>query len=101
MNKLKEEIRKEILNKLKKQKKEERRHKSEIIKKKLFSSMRFKKARVTMFYVSRDEEVNTRGMIDDALKVGKRVVVPYSVSETKEIIASELIDARKDLELGP
>ncbi len=101
MNKLKEEIRKEILNELKKQKKEERRHKSEIIKKKLFSSERFKKARVVMFYVSRDEEVNTRGMIGDALKIGKKVVVPYSVSETKEIIASELIDARKDLELGP
>ncbi len=101
MDKLKEEIRKEIFSKLKKQEKEERAHKSQIIKKKLFSSGKFKKARVMMIYVSRDEEVNTRGMIDDALKIGKRVVVPYSVSETKEIIASELIDAKKDLELGP
>ena len=40
-------------------------------------------------------------MIDEALKSGKKVVVPRVVSETKEIIASEIDDAKKDLELGP
>ena len=99
--KSKDEIRKEIFNRLRKQTKEEKSHKSKVIKKKLFSSGAFKKAGVVMFYVSRDEEVDTHRMIKEALKNGKRVVVPFSVIETNQIIASELIDPKKDLELGP
>lgn len=95
----KAQIRKEIGSRLYNQDKEEKRVKSQIIKDKLFSSDILKKAHVVMFYVSKEEEVDTRRMIKDALETGKRVVVPYSLSETNEIIAAE-IEGLKDLEIG-
>lgn len=101
MTESKEQIRKEILSRLKNQSKGERGRKSRLIEDKIFSSEMFKKADAVMFYVSRDEEVDTRRMIEDALRIGKRVAVPYSDSETNEIVASELVDPEKDLELSP
>lgn len=97
----KKTIRKEILEKLYKQTLEEVRVKSEKIKNKLFSSNLFNKTHTVMFYVSRKEEVQTHRMIEEALEIGKRVVVPYSVVETNSIIASEISDPKKDLEKGP
>lgn len=94
-------IRKEILEKLYKQSLEEIGLKSLEIKDKLFSSSMFNKAHTVMFYVSREEEVETHGMIKEALEKGKRVAVPYSVVETNSIIASLISDPKKDLEKGP
>ena len=101
MTTLKDGIRKEIFNKLRKQNKEERALKSKAIEKRLFSSKGFSKASVVMFYVSREEEVDTHHMIEETLRNGKRVVIPFSVIETNQIIASELINLKEDLELGP
>ena len=95
------EIRKEILDKLRKQSASEKSRKDRIIEKRLFSCVEFKKSHAVMFYVSKEEEVNTHRMIKEALATGKRVAVPYSVSETRQIIASELKDPKKDLEIGP
>jgi len=97
----KDTIRKEILERLRRQSKEEKRLKSDAVKNRLFSSEMFKKARAVMFYVSKEEEVDTHRMIDEALRIGKRVAVPYYVSETSEIKAKEIRDQRLDLELGP
>lgn len=97
----KQEIRKEISRKLKEQDQEEKKLKSEAIEKKLFSCEIFKRAHVVMFYISKEEEVDTHHMIKEAFRRGKKVIVPYSVSETKKIIASELQDPEKDLEIGP
>jgi len=93
-------IRKEIIARLKGQDKERQWAKSRIIQDKLFACEVFIQARVVMFYVSKDEEVDTHRMIKKALDIGKRVVVPYSVSETNQIIASELENPELDLELG-
>ncbi|NQT22005.1 MAG: 5-formyltetrahydrofolate cyclo-ligase [Candidatus Omnitrophica bacterium] len=98
---IKARTRKEILGKLKEHTKEEKSYKSDVIKTKLFSSKDFKKAHVVMFYVSKEEEVSTHYMLDDALEDGKKVVIPYITGEAKEIIASELKGAITDLELGP
>ncbi|MDD5439716.1 MAG: 5-formyltetrahydrofolate cyclo-ligase [Candidatus Omnitrophica bacterium] len=93
-------IRKEILNRLTKQDRDERKRKSGMIRDKLFSLPCFAEAHVVMFYVSREEEVDTHRMIKEALRIGKDVVVPYSVIETQEIIPSRL-ENEGDLEKGP
>ena len=96
----KKNIRKGIRGNLKKKTEEEKAKKSKIIEKRLFSSLEYKKARAVMFYVSKEDEVDTRGMIKDALEQGKEVAVPYLEDETKHIIASRLKNERH-LELGP
>jgi len=96
----KDKARKEILTKLLTQSRGEREKKSAIISEKLLNLPGFAAARVVMFYVSREEEVDTRHMIREALRIGKNVVVPYSVIETHEIIPARL-DSERDLEKGP
>jgi 5-formyltetrahydrofolate cyclo-ligase len=72
----KRQIRSKILLKLKTQKEEDRDRKSKAIKKKLFRALVFRKAKVVMFYMSFDGEVNTEGMIKGAHRLGKIVAVP-------------------------
>ncbi len=72
----KKQIRSKILSRLKTQKEEDRDRKSKIIKKKLFRTPVFKKAKIVMFYMSFDGEVNTQDMIKEAHRLGKIVAVP-------------------------
>ena len=72
----KTQIRNKILLRLKKQKEEDSRKKSRLIKNKLFKASVFKKAKIVMFYVSFGGEVQTQEMIKDAQELGKIVVVP-------------------------
>lgn len=97
----KQEIREKILKKLKKQRKEQRKEKSLKIKKVLFSQPQFLEADTVMFYISKDGEVETQDMIIDALKMGKKVVVPVTLVKEKKIIPSQLKDFKKELGKGP
>jgi 5-formyltetrahydrofolate cyclo-ligase len=72
----KKHLRSKILTRLKTQKEETRDHKSKEIKEKLFRTKVFKKAKVVMFYIAFDGEVNTEEMIKGAKKLGKIVTVP-------------------------
>ena len=72
----KQKIRSRLLLSLRKQKEEERSKKSRLIGKKLFRTKVFKKAKVVMFYIAFDGEVNTQEMIKETQKLGKTVVVP-------------------------
>ncbi|MFH1413325.1 MAG: 5-formyltetrahydrofolate cyclo-ligase [Candidatus Omnitrophota bacterium] len=72
----KQEIRSKILLKLKKQKEENRKRKSDKIKEKLFKIVDFKSAKRVMFYIALDGEVNTEDMIKEAIKLGKVVSIP-------------------------
>lgn len=72
----KEAIRNKILVRLKTHKEEDIAKKSLIIKKKLFSSKVFKKAKIVMFYKAIKGEVDTENMIKHAKKLGKIVVIP-------------------------
>jgi len=72
----KQQIRSKIILKLKIQKEEDRNKKSSIITDKLFGASVFKKAKIVMFYVSFNGEVNTQDMIKAAKRLGKIVVVP-------------------------
>ena len=80
---MKHKIRSEIKAKIKSYSELEKSSKSDIIKRKLFSEEEFKKAKLVMFYVSLKDEVNTLDMIDEALKMGKRVCVPVILKEDK------------------
>ena len=72
----KQQIRSKILFRLKTQKEEDRNKKSNAIARKLFGLKLFKKAKVVMFYVSFDGEVNTEDMIEKARKLGKIIALP-------------------------
>jgi len=95
---MKHKIRKEISCKIKGCTDLEKSQKSDIIKHKLFSEEAFKKAEVVMFYVSLKDEVNTLSMLDEALKMGKRVCVPVILKEEKRLIAGEIRNRMSDLE---
>ncbi len=70
------QLRTKMLLSLRAQKEEDRNKKSSIIKRKLFNSAIFKKAKNVMFYISFDGEVDTQNMIKEAQKLGKTVTVP-------------------------
>lgn len=90
-----------FLKKLKTQKEVNRLRKSNLIKKKLFSSKVYKKAKTILFYASFDGEVDTKGMLKQALKAGKRVALPVMVEAKKSIIPSLVFDLHKELGIGP
>lgn len=94
----KKKIRSKILFRLRTQKEEDRNRKSKIIKEKLFRTTVFKKAKVVMFYISFDGEVNTREMIKEAQNLGKIVAVP--VCEKNRIIKPCRWDKKVSLKKG-
>ena len=73
---LKQKIRKEIKDKLNKQNNLQRLRKSRLIKKRLFNLAEFKRAKLVMFYVATDKEVETGFMMTEARKIGKKIAVP-------------------------
>jgi len=93
-------IRKKILAKLWMQDKAERVVKSDKIKRRLFKENCFKNAESVMFYVSKSYEVDTANMIEEALKKGKRVIVPVTNPKEKKLIPSEIKCPNKDLAKG-
>lgn len=103
----KSRIREEIKEKLNKQSNMQRLRKSRLIKNKLFKLTAFKRAKLVMFYIAKDKEVQTRFMITAARKIGKKIAVPTILVKKKRMIAS-VLPARpakrqaggKDLESG-
>ena len=102
----KKKLRKEILNRLRSQDKEDLLKRSLKIKNKLFELEEFKKARCVIFYVSMEDEVDTRQMIDESIRMGKTVGVPVIISTSggegkRELAISQITDRIKQLEVGP
>ena len=95
---MKHKIRTHIREKLNSHSELEKTKKSGIIKDRLFNEQAFKEARVVMFYVSLKDEVSTMSMIDEAIKIGKRVCVPVIIKEEKRLIAGEIKNRVADLE---
>lgn len=95
---MKHKIRKHIKNIISSYSTLEKAQKSAIIKDRLFNEEEFKRARVVMFYVSLQDEVDTFIMIDEALKAGKRIAVPVILKEEKRLIAGEIHNRLEDLE---
>lgn len=95
---MKHKIRSHIKERIKSYSELEKSEKSAIIKDRLFNEREFVTATLVMFYVSLRDEVNTLSMIDEALKMGKRVCVPVILKEEKRLIAGEIKDRERDLE---
>ncbi|MFA5068701.1 MAG: 5-formyltetrahydrofolate cyclo-ligase [Candidatus Omnitrophota bacterium] len=97
----KDAVRKEILEKLRLQAAQDRAIKNGKIKRRLLKEKCFKDAVFIMFYVSKPYEVDTAGMIEEALKRGKRVIVPVTQTKEKQLIPSEITCPARDLAKGP
>ena len=82
------------------QSREARDQKSRLIQKKLFEHAAFRKADVVCFYVALPMEVNTQPMIEETLKMGKKVLVPLADLENKELKLYEIRDLYADLAPG-
>ena len=82
------------------QSREERDQRSRRIQQKLFEHAAFRKAGIVCFYVALPMEVNTHPMIEEALKMGKKVLVPLADLENKELKLYEIRDLAVDLAPG-
>jgi len=78
VSKAKAELRKKILAKRDALSKEEQLAMSEAVKQKLFSRPRFREAEVVAFFIDTGSEIKTRDMIQEAMMLGKEVVVPVT-----------------------
>jgi len=74
--------------------------KSKQIKKRLFELDVFKKSKTIMFYVGKGDEVQTKDMILESMKMGKIVSVPYIENGSREMRASLLKNFDRDLVKG-
>jgi len=100
IERLKEEIRKQVLNDLRTQKEEERLRKSLVIQEKLFTLPEFLNSKTMLFYASFDGEVETFDMLKQAKKIGKTIALPYIFKKTKRFVPV-LVKNLEALEPGP
>jgi 5-formyltetrahydrofolate cyclo-ligase len=99
MNKMKNKIRKELIEIRKNLSRTEIIKNSKEIKKRLFELNEFKKASTILFYISYDNEVFTHDMIKESISNGKNVIVPISDKENRRLILSKF-NNWDDLKLG-
>ena len=92
-------LRTKCLRLLKQQKEDDRRRRSEAIRRKVFRLTAFRRARTVCCYVALPYEVQTWRMIEEMLARGKQVVVPVARPGTKRLRLSEVQDP--GAELGP
>ncbi|MBI3321122.1 MAG: 5-formyltetrahydrofolate cyclo-ligase [Candidatus Omnitrophica bacterium] len=86
----KDQLRHVFLRRLKQQKENDRRRRSEAIRRKVFRLNAFRRANVVCCYVALPYEVQTWRMIEGMLSRGKRVAVPVTRPRTKRLWLSEV-----------
>jgi 5-formyltetrahydrofolate cyclo-ligase len=96
----KQQIRSKILFRLRTQKEDTRNRKSKKILEKLLRTGVFKTAKIIMFYIAFDGEVNTEDMIKEAKKLGKIVTVPVC-KRNRITIRPCILDDNTGLKKGP
>jgi len=96
----KQALRSKILLKLKNHKEEDRKNKSRLIKNKLLRQKVFKKAKKVMFYIAMKGEVETREMIESALRLGKIIAVPVCV-KNRASLRPAILNSHAHLKKGP
>ncbi len=96
----KDSIRKELIRRLKDQDPSLREERSRAIQEKLLSSEEYRAAETVMTYVSLPTEVSTDYFNDEAVRQGKRVLVPYMEPGDPTIKISEFTSSEL-LEEGP
>lgn len=96
----KETVRKETLEKRKNMTCEDLIEKSSSVLEKLLSSDFYKNSNTIMAYIDFRNEVKTEKIIKTAIADGKRVVVPISIVETRQLVLSEIINYDEELQAG-
>jgi len=82
----KDAIRRDMLSRLKSQPPGDRNIKSLKIKELVLHSLFFEKAGTVMFYAATSFEVDTRPLIDECIKMGKRVALPVTDASRKRLV---------------
>jgi len=75
-------------------------HKSNLIASRIFTMEAYDKAATVMFFLSFGSEVNTRYMVEETVKRGKRVLAPKTFPEERELLPAHILDWDKDLVSG-
>jgi len=96
----KKEVRNIMSKRRKSMSEQEVNRKSKTIIEKVMNTEEFKKSKNLMVFLSFDNEVYTFDLIDKAMDMGKKVVVPYTVKDTYEIIPTLLKNIEEDLEVS-
>jgi len=99
-DKVKKELRKEILKKRDALTPEAVDRKSRAIHERLVGLRPWQEAGMIMLYASFGKEVKTGELLQQALREGKRVAVPYCLREGRQLIASEVYRYPEDLRPG-
>ncbi|MDP8266893.1 MAG: 5-formyltetrahydrofolate cyclo-ligase [Candidatus Aceula meridiana] len=97
----KKALRQRLLELIRNQKEDIRLKKSELIQAALFKTPEFRAAKIIMFYSAFDGEVETLEMIKQAQNLGKKIALPITVKEKKEIIPSLITNLETSLIDGP
>lgn len=96
----KEKVRKETLAARKAISTEELMDKSDSVTEKLLSTDLYKNANTIMAYIDFRNEVRTEKIIKTAIADGKRIVIPISIVETRQLVLSEIINYDSELTAG-
>ncbi|MBI1992391.1 MAG: 5-formyltetrahydrofolate cyclo-ligase [Candidatus Omnitrophica bacterium] len=94
------QLRTTFLRRLKQQKEDERRRRSEAIRRKVFRLPAFRRAKTVCCYVALPYEVQTWRMIEEMLLKGKRVVVPVTHARTTRLQLAEVRSPAAELAPG-
>jgi len=87
---MKKELREKIMRLRNSHCKKEKEKKDEEIKRLLFSTKEFKFSKLVLFYYPIKDEVDTTKMIEESLKLGKRVFLPVTDVKNHKLIISEI-----------
>ena len=94
------QLRLTLLRRLKQQKEDARRRRSEAIWRKVYRLAAFRRGSMICCYVALPYEVQTWQMIEEMLLKGKRVVVPVAQPRTKRLQLCEIRDPAAELAPG-
>ncbi len=75
--------------------------KSEAVAGQLVKLPFYREARTIMFFLTFRSEVDTRGIVEESIRCGNRVLIPKMLTRERKLISSELLDLEKDLAPGP
>lgn len=73
---------------------------SEIITTKILNLPEYQKADLCFMYASMPDEFQTRELLENALKAGKRVCLPYITNKDEKIMQATLINSLEELVEG-
>ncbi len=93
-------LREEMLKKRAELSHEEVIKKSKAIRDKLFNLVEYKKSNFIFSFISFKDEVNTHDIIKKSITLGKRVGVPITIPNGRQLLVSEIKNFDEELEMG-